>query len=581
MAGNIPRIKEFPADDRYWRIDWFGAIERNPNVPSEPFVQIIISPLIQNEDIHSSAKKLASTHVTDYKDQCVIKIGVGQLPLISVGSIWLNGYCQTIKAGKQERFYNLLINDKTIRMVSGNHKEEYKNLVPFDGYRTGKGFMANLVAVERDNDPFGLLIPAMELIRFYYAVSTDMAHVIFSGDLKHQPNNILNPKKCGFLEEENRCILHLRQHLSNEDGWVIGRILSCDEAWQGATLPHDAMMRDSLNTKFSHPESAFPFSGFTNLKVRGKYIKAQDSHSKSGWRYLVLSIEHCSAPFPFENLTAGRDNDAGQSEDEDELSNKDKATAFPGSQHKTSDGKKPFQNTNEPDQAKTNEHIPLPTDRFGAITGKKVDKPKKEQCRYISRLRNVPKQGEPESLGTGQGNADGSEVSRGHVDQTRTRRKALPASFETFKEALEQLNQIEGVQASIRPEEEAIAYIPLTKPANKWQWSYLDSSERYRRQVIIADIYFQHKWYSLIEFELRKSDKCKVALIYNSNGEYYSNYQINYLLFQLANEKGIWKNCHIFAGKTINIITMKHTWPSEVQFCKAIYSKVNFNSTNT
>ena len=535
---------------------------------------------MQSEDIHASAKKLASAHVTAYSDQRVIKIGVGQLPLVCIGSIWLNGYCQAIKAGKSEHINNLLINDSTIRMIPGNHKEEDKNLIPYDAYRIGKGFMANLVAVERDSDPFGLIIPAMELIRFYYAVSTDMAHVIFSGDLKHQPNNILNPEKCGFSEEENRCILHLRQHLSNEDGWVIGRILSCDEAWQGATLPHDAMMRDSLNTKFSHPESIFPFSGSTNLKVRGKYIKAQDSHSKSGWRYLVLSVEHCSAPFPFDNLTAGRDNDAGQSEGEDELSDEEKTPAFTASQHKTSEGEKPFQSTNEPDQGKNNEHIPLPTDRFGAITGKKVDRPEKDQCRYISRLRNIPKQDEPESLGTGQGNSDGSEASRGHVEQTRTRRKALPASFEAFKEAIELLNQIKGIQASIRSEEEGIEYIPLTTSANKRQWSYLDSSKRYRRQVIIADIYFQQRWYSLIEFELRKSDKCTVAFISNSNGEYYSNYQINYLLLQLANKQGIWKNCRIFSEETINIVTLKHTWTSEAEFCKAIYSKVNFNSTN-
>jgi hypothetical protein len=557
MAGNIPRIKEFPADDSYWRIDWFGAIERNPNVPSEPYVQIIISPLMQNEDIHSSAKKLASTHVTAYSDQRVIKIGVGQLPLVSIGSIWLNGYCQSVKAGKSEYINNLLINDRTIRIIPGNHKEEGKNLIPYDAYRIGKGFMANLIAVERDNDPFGLIIPVMELIRFYYAVSTDMAHIIFSGDLKHQPNNILNPEKCGFLEEENRCILHLRQHLSNEDGWVIGRILSCEEAWQGATLPHDTMMRDSLNTKFSHPESFFPFSGLTNLKVRGKYIKAQDSRSKSGWRYLVLGIEHCSAPFPFDNLTAGRDNDAGQSEGEDKLSDEEKATAFPVSRHKASDGQKPFQSTNEPDQIKINEHIPLPTDRFGAIAGQKIDKPQKDQCRYISRLRIAPKQDESESLGTGQGNSGGSEASRGHIDQTRTRKKALPASFEVFKEAIVLLNQIEGTQASIRSEDEATAYIPLTKPANKRQWSYLDSSTRIRRQVIIADIYFQQRWYSLIEFELRDSDKCKVALISNNNGEYYSNYQISHLLSQLATEKGIWINCRIFLEETINIVTMK------------------------
>tara|TARA_Y100000052_G_C2954173_1_gene89157 strand:+ start:328 stop:1368 length:1041 start_codon:yes stop_codon:yes gene_type:complete len=341
------------------------------------------------------------------KKQKVISIGVGQLPFVSIGSVWLNGYCQAVKAGVQKDLYNLPINDETIRMILGNHQVDDKNLIPYDGYRTGQGFMANLVAIERDEDPFDILAPSMELIRFYYAVSTDMAHVVFSGDLNHQPNNVVNPEKCGFDEEENRCILHLRQHLSDENGWFIGRILSSDQAWRGATLPHDAMMRDSLNRKFVHPESGFPFEGFTNLRVRGKFIRTKDSLSKIGWRYLVLGIESCSAPFPFDKLTVGRDNDASQSEGEDELSNEEKKPAFAPPKHKTGDGEKPFQSANEPDQGKTNEHIPLPTDRFGAIMGKEVDRPEKDQCRYVSGLHHGPKKDEPKTLGTGLGNSDG------------------------------------------------------------------------------------------------------------------------------------------------------------------------------
>jgi hypothetical protein len=56
MAGNIPKIREFPADDRYWRVDAFGAILRNPNVPSEPFIQIVISPFVDNDCTLKSQK---------------------------------------------------------------------------------------------------------------------------------------------------------------------------------------------------------------------------------------------------------------------------------------------------------------------------------------------------------------------------------------------------------------------------------------------------------------------------------------------------------------------------------------------
>lgn len=101
---------------------------------------------------------------------------------------------------------------------------------------------------------------------------------------------------------------------------------------------------------FVHPESGFPFSGPTNLRVRGKFVRAKDSLSKSGWRYLVLGIENCSALFLFEKLTVERDNDASQSEGEDELSDEEKKPAFAPPKHKVGDGEKPFQSANKHDQ---------------------------------------------------------------------------------------------------------------------------------------------------------------------------------------------------------------------------------------
>lgn len=44
MKG-IPGIKEFPSDNQYWRVDWFGAIQPNPKVAREPALQVIITPL--------------------------------------------------------------------------------------------------------------------------------------------------------------------------------------------------------------------------------------------------------------------------------------------------------------------------------------------------------------------------------------------------------------------------------------------------------------------------------------------------------------------------------------------------------
>ncbi len=32
MKG-IPGIKEFPSDNRYWRLEWFGAVQLEPDLP--------------------------------------------------------------------------------------------------------------------------------------------------------------------------------------------------------------------------------------------------------------------------------------------------------------------------------------------------------------------------------------------------------------------------------------------------------------------------------------------------------------------------------------------------------------------
>jgi hypothetical protein len=91
MKG-IPGIKEFPCDDQYWRVDWFGAIQPNPKVAREPALQVIITPF-KTPDIKTlTPNKLASasSSLVDYNEQRTIQIGTGQLPMLCIGSIWRN-----------------------------------------------------------------------------------------------------------------------------------------------------------------------------------------------------------------------------------------------------------------------------------------------------------------------------------------------------------------------------------------------------------------------------------------------------------------------------------------------------------
>ncbi len=573
MAGNIPRIKEFPADDRYWRVDAFGAILRNPNVPSEPFIQIVISPFIDNDLYAKEPKDLVSINATSNDERKSIEIGVGQLPFISIGSVWKNGFIQAFKAGTEETLYNINIVDENIKIINANHKVDGKYLVPPNFYKFGKeGLYSKLIAIKNSKgDPFGLLIPVIEVIRFYYALSTHLSHAVFSGAFKHNLNSLINPEHSGNIKKESRCILHLRKHISDEEGWVIGRILNSKEAFQGVNQPFDDILQNSINNKWIHVASAFPFLGSTNLTARTKRIR---SLTEDGWKTLILGLEHCTAPFPFENATFPRDNDNNREADpNNKLPPEAKKTAWPVPKDKESDGNKDLQNKREPNKERSTETITLPTNRFAAIEGKKPDKPLKEQCHYMSGIAAIQSDKDSDSLNTGQGHDKGSNEGKGNIIHQRVRAKSLPASFSTFKTAIELLNKKDDISAYVRPLNDLIKYIPLTKSPRYRQWAYLDSKTYCRRQVITANISHQGRHYILLEFECREGESFNVALVSVTSGNQITDTGLNRLLAKLAIEKGVWtKVVHLFSD--ISVITMKHTWSTEDQFAKTMQSKI-------
>lgn len=563
----IPRIREFPSDGRFWRIDWFGGIERNPYVLSEPAVQVMLSPLRTPSSLSDTDP--ASVRAINAQEQTTVLVGTGQLPLLCIGSLWKDGICQSHYAGREETFKDLLVSPGTTRVVTANHRVGGGWLVSPRFYRFGVGNgKTRLMAVTWDDDPLGLLIPMTELLRFYYLVSTDLAHAVFSGALKHDIASVISLKRTGTLPGQSKFVIGLRQHFTDDDAWVLARILASKEAWTGATLPHDSMMRHSLNHESLQLETQFPFSGRTTLQTRCKRIQSDDG----SWRHLVLSLTQCSAPFPFDDLVIDRDNDNTRAPAGTDLPDAEKKPAFgPGKLRSEEYQGKDLQNRSEPNKQCSTEIIPLPSSRFDAIAGRKAEKPPKSECRYASRLIPVQTAVSGE-LGTGTGENNGSSVGTGKVVTQHQRRKALPASFEAFSAAIEELDRQPEFSARIREPDPLIEFIPLAKPAGKRQWSYLDSSTRSRRRVIIADIAYVEECYSLIEFEMRENEKFTAALIKIEDNKSLLNRQLQSLLVKLEKAKGIWIN--VYLNEKSEIIQLRHTWSNNIKFIDTVKSKI-------
>jgi hypothetical protein len=571
MDTRVPPIKEFPKDERYWRVDWFGAVERNPGVPSESSIQVVISQFRENP-YQLPTKELATNRQVNHKTgQHVIAIGIGQLPGIELGSIWKNGVRQDIHAGIQHT-QTLDISPDTVTVIPANFREQEKPLIPITHYRYGSvGVRSQLLAVRQDGDPFGYLIPMMELLRFYYAVSSKLSHIIFSGDFTHNLSSIVNEERIKYLTEEKRFLLGLRQHLDDEDSWTISRILHSEQAWNGCTEVHNQLMKQSLNNDLIHIKTRFPFEGCTDLRARGKFIP---THEDGKWRFLALSLEHCSAPFPFENLTIIRDNDNSKAPAESDILDKDKKSAFP--QQKTHDeySDKELQSNQEPDKEQSIVTIPLPADRFGALEGKKPDKPTKEQCNYRNSGKFKPPGSDSIALGTGLGHYVDNGVQGASLTAHRERRHGLSASQAIFKEAIQELDCRSRINARIRDHSRYLEFVPLTKPKSSWQWSYLDSPKKIKRTVVVGDIEFHGSWYSLIEFDLRNGERRGVGLISAYDGQLLSDRSLNILLYHVARKDGVWANSEPYHGLDIQIETLRHTWSSVGKFADSVERKI-------
>lgn len=567
MKG-IPGIKEFPSDGRYWRVDWFGAIQPNPKVAREPVLQVIITPFKTTDINQLTSNKLATvaSSLIDYTEQRTISIGSGQLPMLCIGSIWRDGELQKTLAGQVIDFRDLVISAFTTKVIHASAKENGHYLLPFSHYRFGSdGYFSKMVAVEYKGDPFGILIPMAELLRFYFAVSTDLVDAIFSGDLKHNLYSVINPENTWSEPDEQREVIGLRQRFTDEDGWVLARILSSPVAFEAATAVHDAMLKNRINNKPAHIECGFPFEGKTTVTAHCKPVPVEGTDQ---WRYLILSLARCTAAFPFRQLTIYRDNDGRQAGDEDKP-DIEKQQSWPGPRTIQGNPNKPLQSQQAPNMQSATELFSLPTNRFGDIEGKEPDKPTKEQCEYKSSTRIKPA-ALTTQLSSAQGENNDSTTGAGRLNSSYERAKALPASFETFIKAIEYLNTLDGLSARIRKPDEFTEFIPLVKPSGCWQWSYLDSSITLKRRVLAAEIAHGNIRLLAIEFEQRPVEHYQMGTVLVPNSS--DSIMLNNLLLILAHKKGVWTKVDTLGCNEIK--TVKHNWTTLEKFAEAIASPI-------
>ena len=162
------RIAAFPSGPTSWRIDWFGDIAYPDRYERrrQPSVSVYRSQ-VQDDSLHPNNQR----HVW---------VSVATLPLLRIGDIWCDKHLQERPDYEREEFHDIQIKRGTTTLIkAGLNLNEEGFLIP-SGEHQGHMqctqsycMMVDLPGNRR------LIIPCMELIRFYFGSSNGLITKLF------------------------------------------------------------------------------------------------------------------------------------------------------------------------------------------------------------------------------------------------------------------------------------------------------------------------------------------------------------------------------------------------------------------
>ncbi|MBM2886739.1 hypothetical protein JFK97_20320 [Chromobacterium phragmitis] len=288
-------LPDLTPDKGSWRLDWFGEVSYPPVHLryAQPSVRILLSPITSELDDHET---LNSTDATDLSRQRSVWVPIGSLPLLRIGSIWQEG--QVILKPKYQHgtFINLDINPQTTSFIKAGLPLDDAYLIPLAEHPWHrKATQSYCLCVELPQEK-RLLIPCLELIRFYFGSSSNLLGRLFKRPL--QEPHLWQAKR--FDTASQHLHLELAPYLSGASAADIGRIALDKNAWHSAAGIYSSCVKATSQQQQAYPYTHFPFCGRTTLMATGRWVSFAGKRDMSFVTYELLS---CSHPFPFTSLS--------------------------------------------------------------------------------------------------------------------------------------------------------------------------------------------------------------------------------------------------------------------------------------
>lgn len=557
------KIKAFLDNKRnlIWRVEAFGRVDLNPEVPSEPTIEVTLVPL---RELQINPLTINTIGAYYYKESRVVRVGIGLLPYLLIGSLWQNGDNIDFPDYNLETFDQLLITPETSRLTDASREPDLFTEIFFPARE--ECLKTKYLVVDLDPQKHSiktgkqkLLIPCGEIGRVYFFKSTSLARSIIGGDLESHGGGIYNPHRTRLPGADGIGFIQLRQKVTNPQRHVAARIAFDRIANRNARNIHDSIIKNDSNENCAVLEARPPFEGLTNLKLSGKWIMAADDV----FHFIAYRIMSCSSPFPYDQLNWARDNEEGNKG----TSDLNLPVAFAGSIKKpvrlpeTAEDKRLVTNETEPSLDYEVTDFEFDDDCFPDLKEKnKRDVHFKDAERYTraGKFRNNDAEA-VDTLSTGAGEHPNNgvaplSVSSNDAEQEpdeAERKERVPAGFDEFNAILRELEKLGNIATSVvrldtsdeRSTVKSCTYFPIKAGRKTLKWSYINYDERQRRQAMIAHITYGNSHFYIMDIEViedKPNDRYSMLLVHDIKFTEVGEGQLRAVLHFAAENGGRW-----------------------------------------
>jgi len=580
-----------------WMVKMLGALSRDPSLQTEAKVEVLLRPV----------KGVLNSRIPPNVSEQIVKVGIGQLPILRISSIWSNGelYEEVIyRYAVSDEFRIIIPESGDQKKVNGFDEDEWGNKYASSQKwsipETFKG--ADFVVVPAKNsrdESVELVIPSFVLNQTYFARSSFLSRALFDAVLWTGLSSLVKLEECGFYNtaglseadlikrtEEIRqkygglvtkanlhrlFVVKARSHVRDTECYVLARILSDVFAWGTASSAGKSTMvqQSELSVDSVHPVGWFPFKGESTLTAR--VYKNPLVNNSDVTRIMVFAIEDCTYKLPFENLLVERTNDGTEADEETDIPDEDKKpTNWRSKKAKKKPGKKNMQSETDADKDNPVENVDLKFSSGIGSSGIDLLKSNKKSSKYKSVPLPVRSPVSPPKSGTSGGMYNRSDIGRTNLESKSEKKPspALRANLENFKRVLKRISEIDGFDARLRDGNVNPGLYPaIAKSDNKRDWALIEPGKPGLRYFMVGDIVYDDKHFVLMDTQKRKPNgKTKEGFLYEvvrkSDFNYLLDAELASLISNLSEAKGRMKNIKSMPSGVVR------TWRHVVQTIK-------------